>query len=131
MTKPIFEIPNKTIIMRKIAVIFSLVAGSFILAKCTPKAGKTISETPKPPTTDVATAPTSTAPSASYSEADITAGKTVYANNCAKCHKLYPTAEFTATQWKPILKGMIPKAKLSETDANLVRAYVYSNAKQG
>lgn len=117
--------------MKKIAVLFSLVAGSFILAKCTPKAGKNISETPNTTTTDVATVPTATVPSTTYSATDIAAGQTVYTNSCGKCHKLYPPTEFTAAQWTPILKGMIPKAKLNEADANLVRAFVYSNAKHG
>jgi len=123
--------------MKKIAVIFSLVAGTFIMAKCTPKAGKAVAETkttaPAPPETP-ATPPTATVPPPAgtpVSAADIAAGKSIYNDNCGKCHKLYDPGAFTAAKWGPILKGMIPKARLNDSDGNLVRAYVYSNAKQG
>jgi cytochrome c5 len=122
--------------MRKATIILSLMAGTFIMVKCTPKASKTIAETPK--TAEVTNAPpepatpvSATVPGTAYSAEQIESGKTVFNNNCAKCHKLYSPTAFTATQWMPILKGMIPKAKLSETDAILVKAYVFSNAKQG
>ncbi|KAA5536503.1 hypothetical protein F0919_02210 [Taibaiella lutea] len=123
--------------MRKATIILSLMAGTFIMVKCTPKASKTIAETPKATTTDVAAPPETATPSSAtvagttYTAEQIESGKTVYNNNCAKCHKLFATTAFTITQWTPILKGMIPKAKLSETDAMLVKAYVFSNAKQG
>ena len=123
--------------MKKIAVIFSLAAGSFTLIKCTPKASKTIAETPKATTTDVATAPTApaTPPSPGAATActaqQIESGKMIYNNNCGKCHGLYAPEKFDQAHWVKILNAMIPKAKLNETDGTLVKAYVFANAKQG
>jgi cytochrome c5 len=126
--------------MKKIAVIFSLVAGSFILVKCTPKASKTIAETPKATTTDVAAAPPSPATppaaitpaaAAAYTAQQIESGKMIYNNNCGKCHALYSPEKYDQAHWVKILNAMVPKAKLNETDGNLARAYVFANAKQG
>lgn len=51
-------------------------------------------------------------------------GKTLYENNCAKCHKLYATTDFNATEWVPILLTMQKKAKLQDGDREKIYAYV-------
>src|SRR2546423_12350499 len=56
-------------------------------------------------------------------------GKTVYTAKCGKCHGLKNTTNYTADRWNSILKAMIPKAKLNDTEAQQVTAYVLSNAK--
>lgn len=123
--------------MKKTFVILSLIAGSFALIKCSPKATKPVAETNTPKAADVATttpaAPTTpTAPATpSYSDADVAAGHSVYDKSCGNCHKLYDPANFNAARWTVVLNAMIPKSKLSATDAALVRAYVFSNAKKG
>jgi mono/diheme cytochrome c family protein len=58
----------------------------------------------------------------------ITQGKTVYINRCGRCHGLKRVENFTATRWDGILKIMIPKARLNETEAQQVTAYVLENA---
>jgi mono/diheme cytochrome c family protein len=57
-------------------------------------------------------------------------GKTVYTNNCGKCHGLKPVENYTADRWGNILKSMIPKARLDDTQAQQVTAYVMANAKK-
>jgi mono/diheme cytochrome c family protein len=56
-------------------------------------------------------------------------GKIVYVAKCGKCHGLKNTANYTADRWTKILKAMIPKAKLNESEAQQVTAYVMVNAK--
>ena len=51
-------------------------------------------------------------------------GKTLYENNCNKCHELYDTKAFSAENWKPIVEDMRKKAKLSETDGMKIFNYV-------
>lgn len=54
-------------------------------------------------------------------------GKTIYENNCAKCHKLYDTKAFSATEWQPILLSMQKKAKLQDADREKIYAYITAN----
>lgn len=58
------------------------------------------------------------------------AGQTVYANRCGRCHGLKKTENYTTQQWENILKSMIPKAKLSDDEAREVTAYVLEHAKK-
>ncbi len=51
-------------------------------------------------------------------------GKTLYENNCGKCHGLYDTKAFSAEKWKPIVEDMRKKAKLSEADGLKIFNYV-------
>ena len=51
-------------------------------------------------------------------------GKTLYENNCGKCHELYDTKAFSAEKWKPIVENMRKKARLSEADGLKIFNYV-------
>lgn len=51
-------------------------------------------------------------------------GKSVYENNCAKCHKLYDVKSHSAEEWKPIVARMQKKAKISDEDAASVYNYL-------
>jgi mono/diheme cytochrome c family protein len=57
-------------------------------------------------------------------------GHAVYTAKCGKCHGLKPVENFTADRWNNILKKMIPKAKLTDAEAEQVTAYVMANAKK-
>jgi mono/diheme cytochrome c family protein len=62
---------------------------------------------------------------------DLTAqGKNVYTNSCGRCHGLKPVENYTESRWTEILKSMIPKARLNDTEAQQVTAYVMANAKK-
>ncbi|MFC0779247.1 cytochrome c [Flavobacterium sp. HJSW_4] len=76
-------------------------------------------------TTAVASAPvTETAKVALTPELE--AGKNLYDNNCAKCHKLYEPKKFTKEEWTPILVRMGKKAKLDDTQMASITNYIDS-----
>jgi mono/diheme cytochrome c family protein len=62
--------------------------------------------------------------------ADVENGKTVYTTTCVRCHNAKPVANWTAEEWKPILRAMIPKAKLDSAKAAQVTAYVNAFARK-
>lgn len=51
-------------------------------------------------------------------------GKNLYENNCGKCHNLYDSHEFNAEQWKPIVLRMQPKAKIQDSERELIYNYL-------
>jgi cytochrome c5 len=54
-------------------------------------------------------------------------GKGLYENNCAKCHKLYDPADYTAEKWTGILKWMQPKAKITDEQRTSIYNYLVMN----
>jgi len=60
----------------------------------------------------------------------LTAGKNVYETKCIKCHGAKATDVYTPERWDAILKIMIPKALLTESETEQVTAYVKAHAKQ-
>ena len=60
---------------------------------------------------------------------DIAVGKVIYTGKCARCHEAKPVQNWTVDQWKPILKSMIPNAKLDSVQKLQLTAYVNANAK--
>lgn len=56
--------------------------------------------------------------------AELVEGKTLYENNCAKCHDLYNTKEFSAEEWKPIVIRMQKKAHLDDIQGQKIYNYV-------
>ncbi len=61
------------------------------------------------------------------SASDLAEGKSLYENNCAKCHSLYATKDFSAEQWKPILLDMQKKANISDEQREKIYSYVTAN----
>lgn len=53
-------------------------------------------------------------------------GKDIYQNNCAKCHDLYAAKDFKKEEWSPILVKMQGKAKLDDTQMELISSYIYA-----
>lgn len=113
---------SKSILMRKFLITSFAVASVLIMANCTPKASKAIAEMPVESKEQIA---------AQFTPDQLEQGKTIFTGNCAKCHKLKEPGSRTPEQWNKVLKRMIPKAKLSDDDGKLVRAYLIANSKQG
>lgn len=88
-------------------LIIGFVALSAIIA-CTPKTAEVITNTE-----DTAAMP-----------AHIVEGKTLYVNNCGKCHKLKDIDAFTREQWDKVLMPMVKKSNLTEGDGNKIDEYV-------
>jgi len=57
---------------------------------------------------------------------ELEAGKNLYENSCARCHKLYDAKKFTQEEWKPILTRMQKKAKLDDTQMASISNYITS-----
>lgn len=51
-------------------------------------------------------------------------GKSLYGMNCAKCHKLYDSKDFTAVEWTPIVMRMQKKAGISDEQREKIYAYL-------
>ena len=81
-----------------------------------------------PPPVEVQVA-TVSLPALPPSPADILQGKSLYENNCGKCHKLFATTQFSITDWQPIVKSMQGRAGLKDSDSVLIMAYLSSEAK--
>ena len=80
------------------------------------------------PTTEVKkTVPTVSTTVATVLTPELAEGKNLYENNCAKCHKLYDTKEFSAEDWKPIVDRMQKKAHLDDLAGQKIYNYVTMN----
>jgi mono/diheme cytochrome c family protein len=51
-------------------------------------------------------------------------GRELYINNCASCHSLYLPDQFTPQIWKEELLKMQTKAKLSDSETELIYNYL-------
>lgn len=51
-------------------------------------------------------------------------GKSLYEANCAKCHKLYDSKDFTAEEWTPIVMKMQKKARITDEQRDKIYAYL-------
>jgi cytochrome c5 len=51
-------------------------------------------------------------------------GRSIYENNCAKCHKLYDPKSYSRQAWIPILYDMQKKAQLSDAEMDKILAYL-------
>lgn len=58
---------------------------------------------------------------------DLAAGKSLYENNCAKCHKLFKPTDFSKEEWGPIIKSMQPKARIDDAQTASIHNYILSN----
>jgi cytochrome c553 len=51
-------------------------------------------------------------------------GATEWANNCARCHNVRRTSEFTDAQWRPVMSHMRIQAGLTGSEARDILAYL-------
>ncbi|MET3026669.1 cytochrome c [Flavobacterium sp. UW10123] len=96
---------KKTILSLMTVALFAVACGTkkTAVAATTAEAPKTVALTP-----------------------ELEAGKNLYDNNCAKCHKLFEPKKFTKEEWTPILVRMGKKAKLDETQMASITNYIDS-----
>ena len=72
-----------------------------------------------------ATAPETPKPSLDNTGVNlVAAGKNVYEIKCTKCHGAKATDVYTSERWDGILKMMVPKARLTDSETEQVTAYV-------
>ena len=92
----------------KTRILAFAVLGIFIYS-CSPKVIAPVSEVNK-----VALTP------------ELAAGRTLYENNCARCHKLPQVNELSQEAWKPVLVRMQKKSKLDDTQMAGISNYIFS-----
>ena len=68
--------------------------------------------------------PTSADVTANATLIDLQQGRTLYINNCGRCHGLYSPDNYSSTQWKSILNNMAPNTSMSASEILLVTKYV-------
>ena len=74
--------------------------------------------------TDALYVPTTSDVTATATLADLQAGRTVFINNCGRCHNLYNPDSYSAANWKTIVPSMASRAGLSATETAQVTKYV-------
>ena len=99
--------------------VIALAVLAIIIYSCAAKSSAPIVVTPTPVIKDTT--------SATVLTAELAEGKNLYENNCAKCHKLYDTKEFSAEEWRPIVARMQKKAHLGDLDGQKILNYVTMN----
>ena len=101
--------------MRKSIAIFII---SIVVFACSHKTKSTVTKTEVKEKTE----------SATVSNAQFSAGKTVYEAKCGRCHKLFEPSRGNMTQWTKWIDRMAPKAKLTDEEKQQVTDYVSVNA---
>uniref|UniRef100_UPI003634C1E4 c-type cytochrome n=1 Tax=Flavobacterium notoginsengisoli TaxID=1478199 RepID=UPI003634C1E4 len=97
--------------MKNILILAGL---ALFVVSCGSQKMAAVATTPAEPSKTVALTP------------ELEAGRNLYENSCAKCHKLYDPKKFTKEEWSPILVRMGKKAKLDETQLASVTDYIHS-----
>ncbi len=108
--------------MKKEIVVALAALSVMMFAQCAKKMNPSAKEKAKTETAVVAPKPAT--------PEEMAAGKTVFTDNCGKCHKLRQPGEFTTNKWEHILPSMTKKAKLTPAQSASVTAYVMANAKK-
>lgn len=98
------------------AKILSLTAATLLLVSCSTK--KTIANTDTE-------SPVKTVKTAELTP-ELTEGKNLYENSCARCHKLYEPKKYSQEEWKPILVRMQKKAKVDDIQIASIANYIHS-----
>lgn len=106
--------------MYKSRTFIAALMATLLMASCFPKASQVIRALPVESKDQIL---------AQYNQEQLIQGHTIFENNCANCHKLKQPETRTDIQWNKIIKRMIPRAKLSDDEGKLVRAYVIANSK--
>jgi cytochrome c5 len=99
--------------------IVSLSLAGVLLYACSPKVVPVVTEVKAPPTP-----PPTPKTEVTVLSAELAEGKSLYENNCAKCHELYDTKRFNGAQWSPILYRMQKEAGISDAEREKIYNYV-------
>lgn len=55
-------------------------------------------------------------------------GRTLYMDNCARCHNLYLPGAYTEQQWANIMPIMKKKARITDEESDRILRYLLSSA---
>lgn len=107
--------------MNKIIVVSGLSLVIALSIACSPKKAATPTIEPAMLTKELALQ--------QYSSAQIAEGEVLMNAKCGTCHKLYAAGQFAAPRWHQVLNRMLPKAKTTEEEGKLIRAYIIANSR--
>jgi cytochrome c5 len=65
---------------------------------------------------------------ANQSDLDLAEGKTLFYENCGKCHDLFQPSQYSKAQWSKIVPEMAKKAELNEEQGKKILLYVQYGA---
>jgi mono/diheme cytochrome c family protein len=68
--------------------------------------------------------PTSADATSTATLEELQQGRTLYINNCGRCHDLYSPDDYSSSQWKGIMPGMSPNTRMGASEVSLVTKYV-------
>jgi hypothetical protein len=68
--------------------------------------------------------PTSADVTANATLSELQDGRTLYINNCGRCHNLYSPDDYSVSGWKSILSNMSPRTGMNSSQVTLVSKYV-------
>lgn len=98
-----------------------------IIYSCASKSNApTVANEPRPAAIPTP-APASVVAEPTVMTAELAEGKSLYDNNCAKCHRLYDAKDFSAEEWKPIVARMQKKAHLDDLQGQKIYNYLTMN----
>src|SRR4051812_20116475 len=108
--------------MKKMILIAMLISTSLLLVKCTSKKTTTteMSADNKAKLEEIRR---------NFTSMQMAEGKTIWQNNCNKCHRLHEPAEHSIDKWEKVLPDMSHRAKLNDADAGKLHAYIITNAR--
>lgn len=107
--------------------VLSLAILSLVIYSCATKsATPTVIANETKPEAAAAAAPVTTPAraGATVMTPELAEGKALYDNNCANCHRLYKSDEFTAEEWGPIVKRMQKQAGLDDVQGQKIYNYI-------
>jgi hypothetical protein len=55
---------------------------------------------------------------------ELTKGRSLYIQNCNKCHQLYSPEKHSSSEWNSIIPQMAPKTSMTSTEIELVSKYL-------
>lgn len=61
---------------------------------------------------------------------ELSEDRDLYIAKCSGCHSLKVPSDYTEEEWKPILNKMGKKAKLNESEYEMIRQYVSTLSKK-
>jgi len=106
----------------------TIITFSLLVFACSRKTVSTSSTVPATTTSSTTTEASPESTSVSAHALLVEQGKGIYTTKCSKCHATKDVTAYTTTRWDGILQKMIPKAKLNDTEAQQVTAYVMEYA---
>lgn len=57
-------------------------------------------------------------------------GRALYINRCGSCHNLYLPSNYTSKAWKPIMDKMQKRARIDDSQKELVNNYLGASSKK-